>query len=158
MKQKFALSALFVAAGLMGSLFLATAAERKPLQPLAEMICEQGMPFPSSELFELFELEIPFLMLMEGPDMMAMPASQCRNFRPAENEPFFLVLGHRGAKGTATFFVTSLRGEIIQTARGQTATSGDSTFVAVDVTDEIRAEFEAAKSFWLTTCGDLAVN
>jgi hypothetical protein len=156
MKQHFTLSALIVAACLVGSLVPAPAAKREPLQLLAETICEQGTPFPTSKLFELFELEIPFLIMTEGPEMLTAPAIQCRNFRPAEAESFFLVLGHRNEKGTATFFVTSLSGELIQAARGQAISSGEQIFVAIDPADEVVTEFEAAKTFWLTTCSSQA--
>jgi hypothetical protein len=158
MKQHFTFSALIVAACLVGSVVPVPAAGPQPLRPLAEMICEQGAPFPTSKLFELFGLEVPFLILTEGWEMVAAPAIQCHNFRPAKAEPFFLVLGHHDEKGTATFFETSLQGDLIQASRGFAKGSGDSTFVAIDPTDEVVAEFEAAKLFWLTTCNDLAIN
>jgi hypothetical protein len=156
MKQHFTLSALFVAACLVGSLVSVPAAEQRPLQPLAETVCEEGTPFPTSKLFELFELEVPFLILTEGPEMLAAPAIQCRNFRPAEAKSFFLVLGHRSKQGRATFFVTSLNGDLVQASRAFIDNSGDSTFMTVVPTEEILAEFEAAKTFWLTTCNSQA--
>jgi hypothetical protein len=158
MKQNFTLNALIIATCLVGSLVPTLATERAPLQPMAESICEQGTPFPTSKLFELFELKIPFLILTEGPEMLAAPAIQCHNFHPAETESFFLVLGHRNENGTATFYVTSLSGELIQAARGQTVSSGEPTFTTIDSTDEVVAEFNAAKTFWLTTCSDLEIN
>ena len=158
MKQHLTFSAFIVAACLVGSLVPVSTAEREPLQPLAEMMCEQGTPFPTSKVFELFALEVPFLILTEGPEMVAAPAIQCRNFRPAKTAPFFLVLGHRDEKGTATFFETSLHGNLIQASRSFAEGTGDSTFVAIDPTDEVAAEFEAAKAFWLTTCNYLAIN
>lgn len=150
MKRYFRFGAFIIVALIVGLAGPSLNADQKSLQSLAETICAEGHPFPTSKLFELFELEVPFLILTDGPEMMAAPAPQCRNFQPAENEAFFLVLGHRSAKGTATFFVTSARGELIQAARGIAVSSGDQKFVDVDPTNEIRADFEAAKIFWLT--------
>ena len=153
MKRHLQFGVFIVAALIIGLPGPSLNADQKPLQSLAETICAEGQPFPTSKLFELFELEIPFLILTDGPEMMAAPASQCRNYQPAENEAFFLVLGHRSVKGTATFFVTSARGELMHAARGIAASSGDLNFVDVDPTNEIRADFEAAKIFWLTWSG-----
>lgn len=151
MKRHFRFGILIVATLVFGSARLPLNAQVEPLslQSLAETICGEGQPFPTSELFNLFELEVPFLMLTDGPEMMATPAPQCQNFRPVEIEQFYLVLGHRSAKGTATFYVTSLRGELIEAARGFKSNTGDTNFVGVEPTNEIRADFEAAKAFWL---------
>src|SRR4029077_3152669 len=103
-----------ITACLMGSRVPAPAEERASLQSVAETICELGAPFPTSKLFELFELEVPFLILTEGPELLAAAASPCSNFRPDNTKSFYLVLGHRNKKGMATFFVTSLDGDLIQ--------------------------------------------
>ena len=156
MKQHFTISALIAAACLVGSLVSVPAAQQEPLQPLAETICDLGTPFPTSRVFELFELEVPFLILTDGPEMLAAPAIQCHNFRPAKAEPFYLVIGHRSEQGRATFYVSALNGDLVQASRAFIENSGDSTFVTVVPTKEILAEFEAAKTFWRTLCNSQA--
>jgi hypothetical protein len=149
MKSHFAFYALFIAALLTGSADRSAVAEKtRSLQPLAETICEIGTPIPTSKLFDLFELEVPFLITTDGPAMLAVQATQCPNYRPANIEDIVLVLGYR-VNGTATFFVTTIRGELLQAARGQTTESGEIRFVRVERNYEILADFETAKAFWL---------
>lgn len=156
MKRYLAFGTLIVAACLIGSPTQPLAAEQAPLQPLAEIICSQGAPFPASKLFELFELQVPFLILTDGAEMLAASAIQCSDFRPAEGEPFYLVLGHRSKQGTATFFVTSLQGDLIQASRGTSKPPGELKFATIVPTKDVVAEFEAAKAYWLTSCDGLA--
>ncbi len=49
-------------------------------------------------------------------------------------------------------FLTSLRGELIDAVYG-VAVGDDTKFSRVDVTDQIRSEFEAEKRYWLTKYG-----
>lgn len=149
MKRYFQIGVFIIVALIVGFSGRPLNADQEPLQSLADTICAEGYPFPTSKLFELFELEIPFLISTDGAEMMAAPAQQCQNFHPASYEAFFMVLGHRSAKGTATFFVTSPRGELIQAARGAVVSTGDLNFVNAEPTSEMKAEFEAAKTFWL---------
>ena len=149
MKPHFAFYALFIAAFLAASPNRSALAEKtRSFQPLAESICEIGTSAPTSKLFDLFELEVPFLTITDGPEMLAVQAIQCLTCRPDNVEGFVIVLGHR-VHGPATFFVTSIRGELIQAARRQTTDSGEVRFVKVELNDEIRCDFETAKAFWL---------
>ena len=151
-KPHFAFYALFIAAFLAASPDRSALAEKtRSFQPLAETICEIGTPIPTSklfDLFDLFELEVPFLTITDSSEMLAVQATQCLNFRPDNFEGFFMVLGHR-LNGSATFFVTSIRGELVQAARGQTTDSGEVRFIKIELNDEIRCDFETAKAFWL---------
>ncbi len=149
MKPYFVFYALLVVAFLALSPNRSALAEKKrSFQPLAETICETGTPVPTSKLFDLFELKVPFLTITDGSEMLAVQAIQCVTCRPDNIEGFFMVLGHR-MNGPATFFVTSIRGELVQAAREQTTDSGETRFVNVELNDEIHCDFETAKAFWL---------
>jgi hypothetical protein len=92
MKLRSSFCALITAALFVGSTRLAVNAEHEllPLQSLAVRICGEGHPFPTSRLFDYFELDVPFLILTVGSEMTAAPVSQCRNFRTVEIESFYL--------------------------------------------------------------------
>jgi|SRR5476651_979081 hypothetical protein len=149
MNPHFAFYTLFTAAFLAGSPDSSALAEKaRSFRPLTDAVCESGTPVPTSKLFNLIKLEVPFLTIKDGPEMLAVQAIQCLNPRPDNIEGSFIVLGHR-ANDTTTFFVASIRGELFQAARGQTIDSGEVLFVKVELNDEIRCDFETAKAFWL---------
>jgi hypothetical protein len=123
--------------------------EQRPLLKLAEAICMQGEWAEDSEIFALFKLRGPFLFMASGADMLAMSGRNCHNLRRSEAGSVLLVLGHRREPGIAMFFLTSLTGDLIESARGLAVRGGEAVFVAVPI-DEVRDDFERAKTFWLT--------
>lgn len=137
-------------------LLAARADEQRPLLKLAEAICLQGEPAEDSEIFARFKLRGPFLFMSSGAHMLAMSGRNCHNLRRSEARSVLLVLGHRGEPGEAVFFLTSLAGDLIESARGMAVRGSEPVFVAVPI-DAVRDEFERAKTFWLTNMDFLPV-
>ena len=151
MKKRHFLLCLVAAVGTGGVFIAAPAADDAPLRPVAELICSHGKRFPTSDLFEMLELDIPFLMIADGSEMLAAPASQCQFLESiAVPRSFILVIGHRNEVGAASFYITSMRGELIEVARGFTEKSGQTIFLTVTATELMKLEFEATKAYWLS--------
>ncbi|HTS41167.1 MAG TPA: hypothetical protein VMH84_11585 [Xanthobacteraceae bacterium] len=84
--------------------------------------------------------------------MLAAQLEPCGRLEQAEPQSVFLVMGHRLEPGVAVFFLTNMRGELIRAAFGVAESDSGPVYVAVDLTDEIRADFKSAKTFWMTRC------
>jgi hypothetical protein len=140
--------AAFVAALMVCLPVTARSDERRPLLKLAETVCMHGERVEDSKIFAQFKLRGPFLFVSSGPNMLAMPALSCHNLRQAEVGSVLLVIGHRAKPGVAVFFLTSLAGNLIESARGFSVTGEEPVFLSVPI-DEVRDEFERAKRFWL---------
>ena len=130
----------------------ALADEQRPLLGLAEAICEQGIRSDSTKLFELFQLKGPLVFMSEGAEMLAAQLEPCGHLGQAEPKSVYLVMGHRLEPGVAVFFLTNMRGELIRAAFGVAESDSGPVYIAVDLTDEIRTDFQAAKTFWMTRC------
>ncbi len=141
--------AAFVVALMACLLVAARSEEQRPLLKLAEAICMQGERAEDSEIFAFFKLRGPFLLMSSGADMLAMSGRNCHNLRRSEAHSVLLVLGHRRQPGVAMFFLTSLAGDLVESARGFAVRGGEPVFVAIPI-DEVRDDFERAKTFWLT--------
>jgi hypothetical protein len=148
--------AALIAALMVCLLVAARGEEQRPLLKLAETICMQGEQAEDSEIFVLFKLRGPFLFMSSGAHMLAMSGRNCHNLRRSEADAVLLVLGHRPAPGIAVFFLTSLAGDLIESARGYAARGGEPVFVSVPV-DEVRDDFVRAKTFWLDNIDHLPV-
>ncbi len=140
--------AAFVAALMVCLLVAARGEEPRPLLKLAETICMQGERAEDSEIFALFKLRGPFLFMSSDAHMLAMSGRNCHNLRRSEANSVLLVLGHRPEPGIANFFLTSLAGDLIDSARGLAVRGGKPVFVPVPV-DEVRDDFVRTKTFWL---------
>ncbi len=138
-----------IVAMLMACLLVAARGEeQRPLLKLAETICMQGERAEDSEIFALFKLRGPFLFMSNGPHLVAMSGRNCHNLRRSEASAVLLVLGHRPEPGSAVFFLTSLAGNLLESARGFAVRGGEPVFVPVPI-DDVREDFERAKTFWL---------
>lgn len=145
-----------IVAALLCLVVMARGEEPRPLLKLAETICMQGEPAEDSEIFALFKLRGPFLFMSSGAHMLAMSGRNCHNLRRSEAGAVLLVLGHRPEPGIAVFFLTSLAGDLIESARGYAVRGGEPVFVSVPV-DEVRDDFARAKTFWLENLDHLPV-
>jgi hypothetical protein len=136
-------------------------AERGPLSDLIEVICEQGETAQSPALAKQFGFVAQLRIVKEKTlsRTLFVPASQCGGNDHAEKGLYFIAIGY--ALGDDKFprvvhwYLTSAKGELVRTFHSvvESRENSNPNWVSLAPTNEMRAEFEAQKRYWLARFG-----